>query len=76
MNAKEKKSAKELQAMIMQEAQKHPDWDIASVAISRHAQSFPHLPNWDAQFTMKGRNMAPPAARQFTTELSNRFDLA
>jgi hypothetical protein len=57
MATKEKKSAAELKALIMREVKQHPEWhDIVDVAITQPARP-PHQPNWDAAFTMSGRDL-------------------
>jgi hypothetical protein len=74
---KEKKTESELEAMIMQEVQKHPDWSgIEGVSITRPVQTASHHANWDVGFVMDGPRTAPPAAWQFTRELAAKFDLA
>jgi hypothetical protein len=74
---KEKKSAGELQTMIMQEVRKHPDWShVLDVAITQSVQTAPHHANWSVGFTCDGPRMAPGEAFQFARELSNKFDLA
>jgi hypothetical protein len=73
---KGKKTAKELEAMIMQEVRKHPDWsDIQDVAAIPTVKTAEHHPNWQAAFTMAGHRVPPQKAFQFATELSNKFDL-
>jgi hypothetical protein len=77
MEQKEKKTTSELQAMIMQEVQKHPDWsDIEDVAIKQSGQTAPHRPNWSVGFVTDGPRMASAAAFQFARELGAKFDLA
>ncbi len=74
---KEKKSASELQAMIMQEVRKHPDWShVEDVAITQSVQTVPHHANWNAAFVTDGPRIAPGAAFQFARELASKFDLA
>ena len=75
MASKEKKSAIELRALIMDEVRKHPDWDdIVDVAIIQSIRSAPHHPNWDGAFTMAGQRIAPERAFRFVTELKGKFD--
>jgi hypothetical protein len=74
---KEKKSASELQAMIMQEVRKHPDWSyIEDVAITQSVQTAPHHANWSVGFVCDGPRTAPGEAFQFARELVSKFDLA
>lgn len=74
---KVKRSASELEAMIMDEVAKHPDWgSIQGVAITRPVQSAPRHPNWRAAFVMDGPRIVSHEAEQFARELSGKFDLA
>ncbi len=74
---KETKSASELQAMIMQEVRKHPDWShIEDVAITQKDRTVSHHANWSVGFVCDGPRTAPEAAFQFARELSAKFDLA
>jgi hypothetical protein len=73
---KPRKSADELEAMIMQEVAKHPDWgSIEGVAITRPVQSALHQPNWRAAFVMDGPRPVSHMAEQFARELSAKVDL-
>jgi hypothetical protein len=72
---KPKKSASELQAMIMQEVRKHPDLsDVQDVLIAENPE--PHPPNWRPEFVMAGSRSRPPKALQIATELGWKFDRA
>ena len=74
---REKKTAKELEAMIMTEVRKHADWsDVKDVAAIPTDKSSEHHPNRQAAFTMNGSPIRPQEAAQFATELSHKFDLA
>jgi hypothetical protein len=74
---KEKKTALELEAMILQEVRKHQDWSrVEGIVITPIVRTSPDHPNWSAAFVMDGPATAPGAAFQFARELSNRFDLA
>jgi hypothetical protein len=74
---KEKKSASELEAKIMQEVRKHPDWShVQGVAITRSIQEAPHRASWDAAFVTDGPAIAPAEAFQFARELAAKYDLA
>lgn len=72
---KEKKTASELEAIIMREVRKHPDWShVLSVSIEPSHQAAPH-PNWRASFVADGGRSAS-AAIQFTDALGAKYDLA
>jgi hypothetical protein len=72
---KPKKSASELEAMIMQEVLKHPDWShVLSVGVDQSYKQTPR-PNWMASFTTDGGRSAG-AAIQFAEALGGKFDLA
>lgn len=74
---KENKSACELQALIMQEVRKHPEWShVVDVAITQSVQTGPHHANWSVGFTCEGPRMAPGEAFQLARELASKFDLA
>jgi hypothetical protein len=74
---KGKKSASELEAMIMQEVRKHPDWShVQGVAITRSVQEAPHHASWGAAFIIDGPRIAPAEAFQLARELATKFDLA
>jgi len=72
----EAKSADELEAMIMQELRKHPDWGhVLSVSVEPSGQQAPH-PNWRAAFVADGERSTPGAAIQFAEILGAKYDLA
>jgi hypothetical protein len=74
---KEKKSIGELEAMIMHEVRKHPDWShVLSVAITEIVRTSVDHANWTATFLADGARHTPSAARELVIALSNRFDLA
>lgn len=74
---KEKKTATELQAMIMQEVRKHPDWShVLDVAITQNVQTAPDHSNWSVAFTRDDLRAVPGEAFQFANELASKFDLA
>ena len=74
---KEKKTANELQAMIMQEVRKHLDWShVLDVAITQSVHTAPHHANWSVGFVCDGPSIVPGEAFQFARELSVKFDLA
>jgi hypothetical protein len=75
MNAREKKIATELEAMIMQEVRKHPDLsDIQSVLVEENPEPGP--PNWRPAFVMAGSRNTPKKAFDIATELGRTFDRA
>jgi hypothetical protein len=75
MNAREKKTAAELEALIMQELRKHPDLsDVQSVLIGENPQPGP--PNWRPEFVMVGPRNRPKKALDIATELGRKFDRA
>jgi hypothetical protein len=72
---KEKKSAGELEATIMQEVRRHPDWShVMSVSVDPSYQQAPH-PTWIAGFITDGARSAG-AAIQFAQGLAEKYDLA
>jgi hypothetical protein len=72
---KEKKSASELEAMIMQEVRKHPALiDVQGVLIAENPE--PHPPNWRPEFVMAGAGIRPAKALQIAIELGMKFDRA
>jgi hypothetical protein len=74
---KEKKSATELEAMIMQEIPKHADWSfIQNAVVTPHNRTHPHHANWSVAFVRGGQRAVPQEAEQFATELAAKFDLA
>jgi len=74
---KEKKSADDLTAMIMQEVRKHPDWShVLGVTVTPIAQAAPHHANWSVAFVADGPRIAPSEAFQFARKLGGKFDLA
>lgn len=75
MNAREKKTATELEEMIMREVRKHPDLrDVQGVLIAENPE--PHPPNWRPEFVMAGAGNRPQKALQIATELGWKFDRA
>jgi hypothetical protein len=73
---REAKRADELEAMIMQELRKHPDWGhVLSVSVEPSGQQAPH-PNWRAAFVADGERSTPGAAIQFAEILGAKYDLA
>jgi hypothetical protein len=69
------KSASELEAMIMDEVRKHPNWShVLSVSVDPSFQEAPH-PNWMASFVVDGERSAG-AAIQFAEQLGAKYDLA
>ena len=78
MTAKEKKTATDLTATIMQEVRKHPDCnDITNVAIIRPVQHAPGHPNWSFAWTRDHTSsLAPATANEIARKLQNQFDLA
>jgi hypothetical protein len=70
-----KKSAAELEAMIMEQARKHPDWSyVQGAVILPNIGAAPHQPNWKAGFTCSGPRIAPAEADHLATALSQQFD--
>jgi hypothetical protein len=73
---KVKKSAHELETMILEEVRKHPDWShILSVSVNNSFKPAPH-PNWEATFVTDGPRNTPSAAIQFAEGLGSKYDLA
>jgi hypothetical protein len=74
---KEKKSAHELQAMIIQYVRKHPEWSyILAVSITQIARTSSDQANWSVGFTRNGSRLVPAEAFQFADKLGSTFDLA
>jgi hypothetical protein len=68
------KTAKELQEMLIQEIQNHPDLRrIRDVAITPQFRTASYLPNWSPTFITDGVALVRPRA---VTELQNKYDLA
>ena len=71
-----KKSTSELEAMIMDEVRKHPDWShVLSVSVEPSGQQPPH-PTWVANFVADGERSTPGAAIQFAQGLAAKYDLS
>jgi hypothetical protein len=72
MTAKEKKTAAELSALVMEEIRKLPELnDVTGAAITR-----PTNMNWDVGFTMHGPRYAPEKAWAIARDLQAKYDLA
>lgn len=69
------KSADELEAMIMEEVRKHPDWNhVQGAVILPNIGAALHHANWKAGFTVAGSRIVPAEAEQFARVLSSQFD--
>jgi hypothetical protein len=74
---KPKKTRRELQALIMQEIRKHPEFcKIDNVAITRIVQPASHLPNWGFAWVMDGASLAPREADEIPQKIPREYDLA
>jgi hypothetical protein len=74
--AKERKTAIELAAMVMNELRDRAEYSrILHVAIVRRFEPRLHNPNWDATFTVAGGLIPPESAVRVARELQSRFDL-
>jgi len=74
---KPKKTRRELQALIMQEIRRHPEFrNIDNVAITRPIQSAPHLPNWGFAWVMDGVSLAPRDADEIVQKIQWEYNLA
>ena len=72
MDAKERKTERELTALLMTEVRKHGECDhVTSVAITRPVSS-----NWGAAWVMSGNKSAPPMVYEIERELQAQFDIA
>lgn len=77
MPDKPKKSERELQALIMEEVRKHPEFhNIQYVAITRTVQSVAHHPNWGFAWTVKGSASASYKADEIPQRLEREYDLS
>jgi hypothetical protein len=75
MNTREKKTAKELEEMIMREVRRHSTLsDVQDVLIAENPE--PHPPNWRPEFVMDGPGHRPVKALQIATDLGMKFDRA
>ena len=71
------KTRRELQALIMQEIRKNPEFrNIENVAITRPMQSAPHLPNWSFACVLDGASLAPSNADEIVQKIQREYDLA
>jgi hypothetical protein len=71
------KTRRELQALIMQEIRKNPEFrNIDNVAITRPIQSAPHLPNWGFAWVLDGASLAPRNAVEIVQKIQREYDLA
>jgi hypothetical protein len=77
MTSKPTKTRHELQALIMQEIRKNPEFrNIGNVAITQPTQLAPHLPNWSFAWVLNGASLAPPEADEIPQKLQREYDLA
>jgi hypothetical protein len=75
LNAREKKTATELETMIMDEVRKHPDLsDVLNVSVGENP--VPGPPNWRPMFGMGGARSCPQKAFDIATKLGRIFDRA
>jgi hypothetical protein len=75
MNAKEKKSARELRSMVLYKVRQQRDCNnILDIAIYRPVQLSENYTNWDAAFTMDGHRLAPEPALQLVRQLQAQFE--
>jgi hypothetical protein len=74
--AKQKKTAAELAAIIMQELRKRPELNrILFVTVIPPFEQNPVNPNWDVAFTVEGNLRAPELAYRLARALRAEFDL-
>lgn len=67
----------ELEALIMQEVRRHPEFSrIQGIAITRPSQLAPHFPNWGFGWVTDGAGIRPTAADAIAERLQREFDLA
>jgi hypothetical protein len=77
MSLKQKKSAGELEELILEAVRQHQECNhIVGVAIIRPFQMASHHPNWDAAFTIACNEITPQVAFEIATKLKSKFDLA
>jgi hypothetical protein len=76
IQTKPKKTERELQALIMKEVRKYPEFsNILSVAITRPVQLASHHPNWAFAWTVNGSAPASYKADEIPGKLQKEYDL-
>lgn len=74
---KQKKTASELQGMIMQEIRRHANWShVHSVEIRSKAQNASYHSNWDVQFVMEDNQLVPGEAFHLVTHFQDEYDIS
>jgi hypothetical protein len=76
MPRKEKKTAAQLQEIVMQEVRKHHEWSyLRPASITPRVQGASHHASWDASFVCDGDQLRPAETDYIITRLQDQYEL-